>query len=139
MPTDTHNLTTFAKLTRLLAAIRPRSAAHRKKHQSLRAHAEYPAPKADLAFKKVFGSHPDLPTSLLNAQLPLKSDQLTEGVEYMPTEFVPMDTLHKEHEGAGMSGRQFVVEMRMAWTSAFKQMVLFNISKVYVSQVGMGF
>lgn len=36
-----------------------------------------------------------------------------------------------------MSGQQFVVEMRMAWTSAFKQMVLFNTSKAYVSQVGM--
>lgn len=92
-----------------------------------------------MTFKNVFGGHPDLPTSLLNAQLPIKSDQLTEGVEYLPTELVPMDTLHKEHEGAGMSGRQFVVEMRMAWTSAFKQMVLFNTSKVYVSQVGMGF
>ena len=69
----------------------------------MRAHAEYPAPKADLTFKKVFGSHPDLPTSLLNAQLPLKSDRLTEGVEYLPTELVPMDTLHKEHERAGMA------------------------------------
>ena len=38
-----------------------------------------------------------------------------------------------------MSGRQFVVEMRMAWTSAFKQMVLFKTSKVYVSQVGIRF
>lgn len=37
-----------------------------------------------------------------------------------------------------MRGQQFVVEMRMAWTSAFKQMVLFNTSKAYVSQVGMG-
>ncbi len=104
MPTDTHNLTTFAKLTRLLAAIRPPLGGPQEKHQTLRAHAEYPAPKADLTFKKVFGSHPDLPTSLLNAQLPLKSDRLTEGVEYLPTELVPMDTLHKEHEGAAVRG-----------------------------------
>lgn len=70
----------------------------------MHAHAKYPAPKADLAFKKVFGGHPDLPTSLLDAQLPLKSDQLTEGVEYLPTELVPMDTLHKEHERAAVRG-----------------------------------
>ena len=105
----------------------------------MRAHAKYPAPKADLTFKKVFGGHPDLPTCLLNAQLPIKSDRLTGGVEHLPTELVPMEPIHKEHERAGMSGRQFVVEMRMAWTSAFKQMVLFNTSKVYVSQAGMGF
>ena len=69
----------------------------------MRAHAEYPAPKADLTFKKVFGSHPDRPTSLLNAQLPIKSARLTGGVEYMPTELVPKEPIHKEREGAGMA------------------------------------
>ena len=70
----------------------------------MRAHAEYPAPKADLAFKNVVGSHPDLPTSLLNAQLPIKSDQLTGGVEYLPTELVPKEPIHKEREGAAVRG-----------------------------------
>ena len=32
----------------------------------------YLDPKADLTFKKVFGEHPDLVISLLNALLPLK-------------------------------------------------------------------
>ena len=32
-------------------------------------------PKADLTFKKVFGEHPDLVMSLLNALLPLSEDQ----------------------------------------------------------------
>ena len=31
-----------------------------------------------------------------------------------------------------------VVEMQMAWTDAFKQRVLFNASKAYVSQAEMG-
>ena len=35
-------------------------------------------------------------------------------------------------------GRQFVVEMQMMWTSAFKQRVLFNASKAYVSQLETG-
>jgi len=38
-----------------------------------------------------------------------------------------------------IEGRQFVVEMQMAWTDAFKQRVLFNASKAYVSQAEMGY
>ena len=34
---------------------------------------KYLDPKADLTFKKVFGEHPDLVISLLNALLPLRS------------------------------------------------------------------
>ena len=34
--------------------------------------AKYLDPKADLTFKKVFGEHPDLVMSLLNALLPLE-------------------------------------------------------------------
>ena len=33
------------------------------------------------------------------------------------------------------SGRQFIVEMQMAWTNAFLQRVLFNASKAYVRQL----
>ena len=32
-------------------------------------------------------------------------------------------------------GRQFIVEMQMEWTTAFKQRVLFNASKAYVRQL----
>ena len=35
-------------------------------------------------------------------------------------------------------GRQFIVEMQMMWTSAYKQRVLFNASKAYVSQLDAG-
>ena len=34
---------------------------------------KYLNPKADLTFKKVFGEHPDLMMSLLNALLPFES------------------------------------------------------------------
>ena len=36
-------------------------------------------------------------------------------------------------------GRQFLVEMQMNWTTAFKQRVLFNASKAYVTQAEKGF
>ena len=35
----------------------------------------YLDPKADLTFKKVFGEHPDLVISLLNALLPLEPEE----------------------------------------------------------------
>ena len=104
---------------------------------------KYLDPKADLTFKKVFGNHPDLLISLLNALLPLKKEQQIESIEYLPAELVPVDPLHKDTivdvRCKDIEGRQFVVEMQMAWTDAFKQRVLFNASKAYVSQAEMGY
>ncbi len=104
---------------------------------------KYLDPKTDLTFKKIFGNHPDLLISLLNALLPLDDDQQIESLEYLPAELVPIDPLHKDTivdvRCKDQSGRQFVVEMQMAWTDAFKQRVLFNASKAYVSQAEMGY
>ena len=36
---------------------------------------KYLDPKADLTFKKVFGEHPELVKSLLNALLPFKGEE----------------------------------------------------------------
>ncbi len=103
---------------------------------------KYLDPKTDLTFKKIFAGHPDLLISLLNALLPLKRNQQIKSIEYLPTELVPVDPLHKDTivdvRCRDVEGRQFVVEMQMAWTDAFKQRVLFNASKAYVSQAEMG-
>lgn len=103
---------------------------------------KYLDPKADLTFKKIFAGHPDLLISLLNALLPLKRNQQIKSIEYLPTELVPVDPLHKDTivdvRCRDVEGRQFVVEMQMAWTDAFKQRVLFNASKAYGSQAEMG-
>ena len=50
---------------------------------------KYLDPKADLTFKLVFGEHPDLVMSLLNALLPLADDGQITSVEYMTPEMVP--------------------------------------------------
>ena len=42
----------------------------------------YLDPKADLTFKRVFGEHPDLVMSLLNALLPLAPGQEISDIEY---------------------------------------------------------
>ena len=59
------------------------------------ANIKYLDPKADLTFKKIFGNHPDLLISLLNALLPLKKDQEIKSIEYLPTEMIPVDPIHR--------------------------------------------
>lgn len=100
---------------------------------------KYLDPKADLTFKKIFGEHKDLLISLLNALLPLSADGQVESVEYLTPELVPDVYLGKNSivdvRCRDVSGRQFLVEMQMLWTDAFKQRVLFNASKAFVRQI----
>ena len=103
----------------------------------------YLDPKADLTFKKVFGEHPDLVISFLNALLPFETaEEEITWVEYLNPELVPMNPLRKDSivdvRCRDRAGRQFIVEMQMMWTSAYKQRVLFNASKAYVSQLDKG-
>ena len=100
----------------------------------------YLDPKADLTFKKVFGEHPDLVKSLLNALLPFdKPEEEVESVEYLPAEMVPDNPLRKNSivdvRCRDKRGRQFIVEMQMVWSQEFKMRVLFNASKAYVRQL----
>ncbi len=102
--------------------------------------AKYLDPKADVTFKKVFGEHKNLVISLLNALLPLDEGKQVESIEYLPSELVPRTPTSKNTivdvrcEETG--GRKFIVEMQMNWTADFRQRVLFNASKAYVSQLG---
>lgn len=101
--------------------------------------SKYLAPTADLTFKKVFGEHPDLMMSLLNAMLPLPEGEEVTEIEYLPTEMVP-DTPIKKNSIVDVrcrekNGRQFIVEMQLEWTTNFMQRVLFNASKAYVRQL----
>lgn len=103
----------------------------------------YLDPKADLTFKKVFGEHPDLVISLLNALLPLHMpEERIVSIEYLPAELVPETPLKKNSivdvRCKDERGRVFLVEMQMLWSSAFMQRVLFNASKAYVRQLGDG-
>ena len=99
---------------------------------------KYLDPKADLTFKKIFGNHPKRLISLLNALLPLSEEEQIYEIEYLPTELVPELEGHKntivDVLCTDAIGRKFCVEMQMEWSNAFKQRVLFNASKLYVSQ-----
>ena len=101
----------------------------------------YLNPKADLTFKKVFGEHPNLIKSLLNALLPFeRPEEEIDEIEYLAPELVPDTPLKKNSivdvRCKDRQGRQFIVEMQMLWSPAFMQRVLFNASKAYVRQLG---
>ncbi|MBK8636507.1 MAG: Rpn family recombination-promoting nuclease/putative transposase [Saprospiraceae bacterium] len=100
----------------------------------------YLDPKNDLIFKRVFGEHPNITISFLNALLPLGDGNEIISIEYMQTELVPekphliknsiVDVRCKDS-----FERQFIVEMQMIWAETFKYRVLFNASKTFVRQL----
>ena len=99
----------------------------------------YLDPKNDLTFKRIFGEHPDLLISFLNALMPLSEDQLIEHIEYLSPEQVPENPLKKNSivdvKCVDNFGRQFIVEMQMFWSEGFKNRILFNSAKSYVRQL----
>ena len=105
--------------------------------------SKYLDPKADLTFKKIFGEHPHLVISLLNALLPLKDDERVESIEYWPAEKIPDRTEAEKYSIVDVccrdnKKREFIVEMQMSWTESFKKRVLLNASKAYVAQTNKG-
>lgn len=104
--------------------------------------SRYLDPKTDIVFKKIFGQHPNLLKSFLNAVLPLPQDGLIETLEYLPSEQVPTIPAFKytivDVRCTDQQGRVFIVEMQIEWTTSFMQRMLFNTSKAYVNQLGKG-
>ena len=105
----------------------------------MNSNVKYLNPKADLTFKLVFGEHPDLVMSLLNALLPLADDEQITHVEYITPEMVPENPAKKNSvvdvRCYDQMGRQFIVEMQMEWNESFKNSVVLNASKAVVRQL----
>jgi predicted transposase/invertase (TIGR01784 family) len=103
---------------------------------------KYLDPKADVVFKKIFGQHPKLLKSFLNAVLPLPEDGLIDTLEYLSSEQVPLIPAFKytvvDVKCKDQQGRSFIVEMQIQWTNSFMQRMLFNASKAYVKQLEKG-
>ena len=100
-------------------------------------------PRSDMVFKRIFGEHPEILREFLNGVLPFENEsEFIVSLEYLPGEQVPDIPLIKNSivdvRCKDASGRQFIVEMQMAWTNAFLQRVLFNASKAYVRQLEKG-
>jgi predicted transposase/invertase (TIGR01784 family) len=104
--------------------------------------SRYLDPKADIVFKKIFGDHPHLLISFLNAVLPIASDSPIMELSYLPTEQVPFIPEFKrtiaDVKCKDAKGRIFIVEMQMNWTDSFKQRLLFGTSQAFVKQLEKG-
>ena len=104
--------------------------------------SRYLDPKADVVFKKIFGEHPHLLKSFLNAVLPLASDNLIVELSYLAKEQVPHIPTFKrtiaDVKCKDTKGRVFIVEMQIDWTNSFKQRLLFGTSQAIVKQVEKG-
>lgn len=104
--------------------------------------SRYLDPKADVVFKKIFGEHPNLLISFLNALLPLPSGSPIVSLTYLQNEQVPVIPEFKrtiaDVKCTDAQGRVFIVEMQMNWTDHFKQRLLFGTSQAFVKQLEKG-
>ena len=104
--------------------------------------SRYLDPKSDVVFKKIFGDHPKLLISFLNAVLPLEANHLIVSLTSLPIEQVPDIPEFKrtiaDVKCTDAQGRVFIVEMQMNWTDSFKQRLLFGASQALVKQVKKG-
>jgi predicted transposase/invertase (TIGR01784 family) len=99
----------------------------------------YLDPKNDLPFKRIFGEHPELLKSFLNALMPFEKDRHIEDLQYLSAEQVP-DSPAKKNSIVDVRckdnyERQFIVEMQMYWSNSFSNRMVFNASKAYVRQL----
>ena len=104
--------------------------------------AHYLDPKNDLVFKRIFGEHPHLLISFLNALMPLSAGQEIISIEYLPSELVPDNPAKRDSivdvRCIDNFSRQFIVEMQMYWSPAFGGRMLFNASKAFSRQIEKG-
>ena len=104
--------------------------------------SRYLDPKSDVTFKKIFGEHPKILKSFLNAVLPLPENSLIESLTYLPGEQVPHIPGFKstlvDVKCTDTQGRIFIVEMQIQWTKSFMQRLLFGTSTAYVRQLEQG-
>ena len=101
--------------------------------------ALYLDPKNDLIFKRIFGEHPHLLISFLNAIMPFEEGRIIEEIHYLPAEQVP-DIVGKKNSIVDVkctdnNKNQFIVEMQMYWSEAFNNRMVFNAGKAYVRQL----
>jgi predicted transposase/invertase (TIGR01784 family) len=101
--------------------------------------ARYLDPKNALVFYRIFGEHPDLLKSFLNALMPLAHGQLIETVSCLSPEQVPENPA-KENSIVNVRcednlGRRFIVEMQVYWSKTFPHRIVFNADKAYTQQL----
>ncbi len=98
--------------------------------------------KNDFVFRRIFATHPDLLRALLNDLLERTGEQEIDGIEYLPSEQLPI------FDGAKLSildvrcrdrqGTTFIVEVQLLHHPGFLNRVVYNACKAYVSPLKAG-
>ena len=98
--------------------------------------------KNDFVFRRIFATHPDILRGLLNDLLDRTGDRTIEGIEYLPSEQLPLA------EGAKLSildvrckdraGTTLIVEMQLIHHPGFINRVVYNACKAYAGQLKAG-
>ncbi len=104
--------------------------------------SRYLDPKSDIVFKRIFGDHPKLLISFLNAVLPLPEGQHIESIEYLLPHQVPELPNFKstvvDVKCKDQYQRSFIVEMQIQWLSDFMKRMLYSTTSAYVRQLPKG-
>lgn len=99
----------------------------------------YLDPKNDFILRKLFGHHPQLLKSFLNAILPLQEGNFIESFEYLPVakdlKSLQFNYSIVEVRCNDNQGRHFIVELLMNWTPGFMQTLLFDGPIAYIRQL----
>ena len=95
--------------------------------------------KNDFVFRRIFATHPDLLTTLLNDLLERSGDRTIEAIEYLPSEQLPLVAGAKlsilDVRCRDRAGTVFVVEMQLIHVPGFINRVVYNACKAYVGQL----
>jgi len=101
------------------------------------------SPKVDYAFKKIFGSEQskDILISFLNAII-YGGDKIIQSLTiinpYNPGQAMTLKDTYLDIKAVLSDGSMVVIEMQIARVSAFSKRVIYNLSKAYTNQLGIG-
>ncbi|NET58033.1 MAG: Rpn family recombination-promoting nuclease/putative transposase, partial [Symploca sp. SIO2E6] len=101
------------------------------------------SPKVDYAFKKIFGSEQSqqILISFLNAIIYCGEptiQSLTIVNPYNPGQVMTLKDSYLDVKAVLVDGSIVVIEMQIARVSAFSKRVMYNLSKAYANQLGVG-
>ncbi|MEQ9000160.1 MAG: Rpn family recombination-promoting nuclease/putative transposase [Coleofasciculus sp. B1-GNL1-01] len=101
------------------------------------------SPKVDYAFKKIFGSEQskDILISFLNAVI-YGGEKIIQSLTiinpYNPGQAMTLKDTYLDVKAVLYDGSIVVIEMQIARVSAFSKRVVYNLSKAYTNQLGIG-
>ncbi|MEQ9234333.1 Rpn family recombination-promoting nuclease/putative transposase [Coleofasciculus sp. E2-BRE-01] len=101
------------------------------------------SPKVDYAFKKIFGSEQskDILISFLNAII-YGGEKIIQSLTiinpYNPGQPMTLKDTYLDIKAVLYDGSIVVIEMQIARVSAFSKRVVYNLSKAYTNQLGIG-